>query len=81
VSEKEPQTAAGREAGRELAGRVASRRARAEAGKRRVWCAFEADGSDFVLFGQQLPALEYAVNHHMGCKAVEFGMSLREQIK
>lgn len=49
---------------------------------RRVWCAYNADGSAFVLFGQELQAMRYAVDNHLdGCKAVEFGVPLLDQIK
>ena len=65
---KEPQT----RAGREQADRVKARR---------IWCAYETDGSEFVLFGTELDALRYAAHHHMDCRAVRFGVPLREQVK
>ncbi|HVQ84670.1 MAG TPA: hypothetical protein VMS84_07950 [Mycobacterium sp.] len=74
---KAPQTAAGREQAR----RVAERKAKEDAKSRRIWCAYNADGSSFVLFGQKMQALEYAIEHHHdGCKAVEFGVPLLDQI-
>jgi hypothetical protein len=54
----------------------------AERGKaRQIWCAYEPDGSEFVLFGAELAALRYATEHHMSCRAVRFGVPLREQVK
>lgn len=49
--------------------------------QRRVWCAFHADGSDFVVFGRELEALRYATAHGMGVKPVEFGKSLIDQVQ
>lgn len=65
---KPPQT----RAGKELAERAKARQ---------IWCAYEADGSEFVLFGTELNALRYAAAHHMACRAVRFGVPLREQVK
>jgi len=46
-----------------------------------VWCAYNADGSAFVLFGQEIEAMRYAIEHHHdGCKAVEYGVPLLDQI-
>ena len=57
-------------------------RRREGASARRVWCAYNADGSCFVLFGQELAAMRYAVEHSMnGCRAMELGVPLQEQIK
>jgi hypothetical protein len=72
----EPQTAAGKE----QKARVEDRK-QAEAQKRRVWCCYNGE-VDFVLFGSELNALRYMAEHHMdGCKPVEYGVPLREQIK
>jgi hypothetical protein len=55
---------------------------RGDAKSRRVWCAYNKDGSAFVLFGQELQAMRYAVDNHLdGCKPVEFGVPLLDQIK
>ena len=49
---------------------------------RRVWCAYNADASDFVLFGTEIAALRYMAENHMdGCKPVDFGIPVRDQIK
>jgi hypothetical protein len=64
---KAPQT----RAGRELAERAKARQ---------IWCAYAADGSDFVLFGTELAALRYAAEHQMACRGVVYGLPLREQI-
>jgi hypothetical protein len=76
-----PKTAAGRE----LKARAEARKAKAEAGKRKVWCAYTADVGGtppvFVLFGTELAALRYAAEHTMHCKPVEFGVPLGEQVQ
>jgi hypothetical protein len=74
---KAPQTAAGREQAR----RVAERKTAADKKRKKLWCAYNSDGSAFVLFGQEIEAMRYAIEHHHdGCKAVEYGVPLLEQI-
>jgi hypothetical protein len=57
-------------------------KAKAEKSRRvRVWCCYNADGSNFVLFSTELSALRYMAENHMdGCKSVEYGVPLNEQI-
>jgi hypothetical protein len=75
--DKEPAGGVGR-----LRAEVAKRTAAAEVKSRRVWCAYNADGSCFVLFGQEVAAMRYALEHHLdGCRAVEFGVPLLDQIR
>jgi hypothetical protein len=66
--------------GKDLKARVEAEKVKAST--RRVWCCYQADGSGFVLFGSELAALRYMAEHHMdGCKPVEYGVPLQEQIK
>ena len=48
---------------------------------RQVWCAYQEDGSELVLFGRELDGLRYAASHGLRCKALDFGRSVIEQIK
>jgi len=47
---------------------------------RKVWVAFNPDGSDLVLFGREIDGYRYASENGMRCKAVEYGVPVMEQI-
>jgi hypothetical protein len=49
---------------------------------RGLWCAYNADGSSFVVFSTEMAALRYmAQNHLNNVMPIEYGVPLLDQIK
>jgi hypothetical protein len=64
------------------AGKTAKTAAPETKDRRRVWCCYDKPlGENFILFGSELTAMRYAVEHTMFCRPVDFGVAIQEQLK